>query len=84
MKRLAFSLVCILMLLDSTQAFAWGAKGHDIVAAIAEQHLTPKAKRKINKLLDGHSLRWRFFRDVWIHTRRIRPYVNRIRSKIKK
>lgn len=40
--------------------------------------------RRADKLLDGHSLRWRFFRDVWIHTRRIRPYVNRIRSKIKK
>ena len=40
--------------------------------------------RRGEKLLDENALRWRFFRDVWIHTRRIRPYVNRIRSKIKK
>ena len=40
--------------------------------------------RRGEQLLDENALRWRFFRDVWIHTRRIRPYVNRIRSKIKK
>lgn len=40
--------------------------------------------RHADKLLDENALRWRLFRDVWIHTRRIRPYVNRIRGKIKK
>ena len=40
--------------------------------------------RRGDRLLNEDSLRWRFFRDVWIHTRRIRPYVNRIRDKIKK
>ena len=40
--------------------------------------------RKAGKLLDEHALRWRFFRDVWICTRRVRPYVNRIRNHIKK
>lgn len=40
--------------------------------------------RRGDKLLDENALRWRFFRDVWIRTRRIRPYVNRIRSTIKK
>lgn len=40
--------------------------------------------RKDGKLLDENSLRWRFFRDVWIRTRRMRPYVNRIRNHIKK
>ena len=40
--------------------------------------------RRGEKLLDENALRWRFFRDVWIYTRRIRPYVNRIREKIKK
>ena len=34
--------------------------------------------------MDENALRWRFFRDVWMHTRRIRPYVNRIRSIVKK
>lgn len=40
--------------------------------------------RRGEKLLDENALRWRFFRDVWMHTRRIRPYVNRIRSIVKK
>lgn len=40
--------------------------------------------RRGEKLLDENALRWRFFRDVWIRTRRIRPYVNRIRNHIKK
>ena len=40
--------------------------------------------RRGEKLLDENALRWRFFRDVWIRTRCIRPYVNRIRSIVKK
>ena len=40
--------------------------------------------RRGEKLLDENALRWRFFREVWIRTRRIRPYVNRIRNHIKK
>ena len=40
--------------------------------------------RRGEKLLDENALRWRFFRDVWIHTRRSRPLVLSIRSKIKK
>ena len=71
MKRLIISIACILMLLDPTQAFAWGAKGHDIVAAIAEQHLTPKAKRKINKLLDGRSI---VYYSSWMDNIQNSPY----------
>lgn len=40
--------------------------------------------RRGERLLDGHSLRWRFFRNVWIRLRRIRPWVNRVRDHIKK
>ena len=40
--------------------------------------------RRGDRLLHEDSLRWRFFRDVWIHTRRIRPLVLSIRSKIRK
>ena len=71
MKKLAISLVCILMLFDPTDAFAWGAKGHDVVAAIAEQHLTPKTKRKINKLLDGRSI---VYYSSWMDNIQNSPY----------
>ena len=55
MKRLTFILTAI-MLLNISTAFGWGPKGHDVVAAIAEKHLTPKAKKEIKKLLDGKSI----------------------------
>ncbi len=35
---------------------AWDKKGHDITAAIAQRHLTSKAKKKICELLDGKSI----------------------------
>ena len=59
------------MLFDATAAFGWGSKGHDIVAAIAEQHLTPKAKRKINKLLDGKSI---IYFSSWMDNIQNSPY----------
>lgn len=37
-------------------AFGWGQVGHDAVAYIAERNLTPKARKAVEKVLDGHSL----------------------------
>lgn len=34
----------------------WGQTGHRVVGQIAEAYLSKKAKREINRLLDGHSL----------------------------
>lgn len=53
MKRILSSLLCLLTLQG---ALAWGQKGHDAVAYIAECHLTPRAARQIDRVLDGHSL----------------------------
>ena len=36
--------------------FAWGQKGHDTVAAIAERHLTPATAAAIDSLLGGKSI----------------------------
>lgn len=44
------------MLLSSISAFGWGPMGHDVVAAIAEQNLTSKARKELDKLLDGRSI----------------------------
>ncbi|WP_249319086.1 S1/P1 nuclease [Pseudoalteromonas sp. BDTF-M6] len=38
------------------QAWAWGANGHRIIGAIAEQHLTPEAKAQVMAILQGQSL----------------------------
>ena len=56
MSRITVSLLSILMLLSSIPSFAWGPKGHDVVAAIAEQNLTSRARKSLEKLLDGNSI----------------------------
>lgn len=52
-------LLCFL-LVSSTLSFAseydWGKTGHRATAHIADQHLSKRAKRNIEKLLDGASL----------------------------
>ena len=70
MKRFTLILLAIMML-NITDAYGWGATGHDVVAAIAEQHLTPKAKRKINKLLDGKSI---VYYSSWMDNIQNSPY----------
>lgn len=44
-----FSLSCL-------SGFAWGQKGHDVTAYIAENHLTPATYETIGELLDGKSI----------------------------
>ena len=71
MKRIIFSILSIAMLLNSVSSFAWGSKGHDIVAAIAEQNLTPKAKKALNELLDGKSI---VYYSSWMDQIQNSPY----------
>ena len=56
MKRITFLFACIITIYSSMPAFAWGPKGHDIVAAIAEQNLTKKTKKALDKILEGKSI----------------------------
>ena len=71
MKRLAISILSIFFMLECTSLFAWGPMGHDVVAAIAEQNLTRKAKKNIEKLLDGHSI---VFYSSWMDNIQNSPY----------
>lgn len=49
--------------------FAWGQKGHDTVAFIAEQHLTDKAKHAVDSILAGKSMvYWSNWLDNASHT----------------
>lgn len=45
-----------LALLTAFAGFAWGQKGHDVVAYIAEVHLTPTTKVAVESALDGKSI----------------------------
>lgn len=50
-------LIIFLFLAVNCQAvFGWGQKGHDIVAFIAEQHITKRTKKNIYELLGGRSI----------------------------
>ena len=54
MKR-AFIAILSIIYIGGT-AFAWGTRGHEATVKIAEAHLTPKAKKLLDKYLDGHSI----------------------------
>lgn len=56
MKRIPIILAVILATMYTLPSFGWGQKGHDIIAYIAEQNLTCRAKKKITKILDGKSI----------------------------
>ena len=71
MRKTLITLLSIFMLLNATAAFAWGPMGHDVVAAIAEQHLTKKAKKNISKILDGKSI---IYYSSWMDSIQNSPY----------
>ena len=57
MKAAAYTTALILLLnLSASFAFAWGAKGHRIIAGIAQKHLSDEAARGIAVLAAGQDL----------------------------
>lgn len=71
MKRYITYTLIALLFVSMLPATAWGPKGHDVVAAIAEQHLTCKAKIQISKLLDGKSI---VYYSSWMDNIQNSPY----------
>lgn len=71
MKRIALLSLSMILMLQSISMYAWGPLGHDVVAAIAEQHLTKKAKKEISKLLDGKSI---VYYSSWMDNIQNSPY----------
>ncbi len=57
MEKLKIFLLAVSVLaLSSFQGYGWGRTGHDAVTAIAERHLTRKAKAAVEDILDGKSI----------------------------
>jgi hypothetical protein len=61
MRKRAFgtcvsTLLVLLTCVSSGSTFAWGAKGHRVIGALAEERLTPAAHAAIAELLDGEDL----------------------------
>lgn len=56
-KILLFSIVsAVFVLMNGIQAMAWGQKGHSTIAEVAQNHLTPKAAKALDKYLGGLKL----------------------------
>lgn len=53
MRRILLLLIAVVMALP---AVAWGPKGHDTVAYIAECHLSKRSKRHVEEILGGKSM----------------------------
>lgn len=70
--KISVRLFCIaaLALVDCSPAFSWGQKGHDVTCAVAQNHLTPKARRAVSEILDGKSIvYWSNWMDNASHTK---------------
>jgi hypothetical protein len=60
MKNLLFS---VLLILASVQLFGWGQTGHRVTGAVAEKYLNKKAKKELQRILNGQSLA---FASTWM------------------
>lgn len=66
MKKLA---ITISMLVTVVAAFAWGQKGHDVTAYVAECHLTPATRQAVDSILGNKSMvYWANWLDNASHT----------------
>ena len=56
MKNLVRNSVLILALMSFNFAYCWGTTGHRVIAEIAQNHLTGKAKRHLKEIFGNESL----------------------------
>ncbi len=57
MKRFFITLLmCVVIAPSAFQAFAWGPKGHRIVAQVAYDYLNNKARKQMDKVLGKHGM----------------------------
>lgn len=70
MRKHLFAGVSLLCLAAAPEVLAWDAEGHQVVAAIAEHHLTPEARTSLQRLLGSAHL----------HDRDVAAWADDIRS----
>lgn len=62
-------IIASLALISAPVCLAWGQKGHDVTACIAERHLTETTKYCVDSILDGKSMvYWANWLDNASHT----------------
>lgn len=55
-KSLRTVMAVAVLFCSYTNILAWSQKGHDVTAAIAENHLTPATRAAVDSLLEGRSM----------------------------
>ena len=55
-KILILFISWFILFMQYVPAYGWGTKGHNVIAGIAEKHLTNKARKEVRKLLEGHTM----------------------------
>jgi len=58
MKRIAHLLLVCVLLAVSQSAFAWGKKGHRIIAEVAYRLMSPAAVAQVDSVLGVHGMVW--------------------------
>lgn len=53
---LSGSFLCLALMATCVPAFAWGDRGHSVVAELAQRHLAPKTAGIVHELLGGASM----------------------------
>lgn len=57
-RIMARTFLLAVILFSTQQVFSWGVTGHRVVAEVAQQHLSKRAKKEIEKLIGRESLAW--------------------------
>lgn len=56
MHKVLSSLFITLLVLAGNQSYGWGKSGHRIVGYVAQEHLSRKAAKRVDKVLESYSL----------------------------
>lgn len=68
-EYLRLACLAVGLFVSVVNGYSWGQKGHDVTCAVAEKHLTHKAKKQISRILDGKSIvYWANWMDNASHT----------------
>jgi hypothetical protein len=71
MKKILIVLISGFMLfVPNIYVFGWSAKGHYVIANVAEAHLSVKAKKEVRKLLEGRTM---VYYSTWMDEIRSEP-----------
>jgi len=62
--------LCTCLMLPCQDGLSWGQKGHDVTCAIAQEHLSRNARKRVSEIFEGKSMvYWANWMDQASHTR---------------